>query len=73
MDLVFSVIGSYVDWNVRSLLLFAAVFLITVDYFKRRRPDSFPPGPRTLPFVGNIFTLDYTRAPEHATEVDQWM
>ena len=73
MDSVFSVIGSYVDWDVRSLLLFTIVFIITADYVKNRQPDSFPPGPRALPILGNIFTLDYKKNHEFLTEVDHQM
>ncbi|XP_049444374.1 cytochrome P450 2J4-like isoform X1 [Epinephelus fuscoguttatus] len=69
MDSFFSVIGSYVYWDVRSLLLFTAVFILTADYIKNRRPHSFPPGPRAFPIVGNIFTLDFKRAHESMTQL----
>ncbi|XP_062250673.1 cytochrome P450 2J6-like [Platichthys flesus] len=69
MDSIFSVIGSYVDWDVKSLLLFLAVFLLTTDYIKNRRPASFPPGPWALPVVGNIFTVDHSRTHESLTEL----
>ncbi|XP_074491655.1 cytochrome P450 2J4-like [Sebastes fasciatus] len=69
MDSIFSVFGSYVDWDVKSLLLFTAVFILTADFIKNRRPDSFPPGPRAFPIVGNIFTLDYNRTHESVTQL----
>ncbi|XP_036034992.1 cytochrome P450 2J3-like isoform X2 [Onychomys torridus] len=44
--------------HLRTLLLAAVIFLFLADYFRSRRPKNFPPGPRRLPFVGNIFQLD---------------
>ncbi|XP_034559714.1 cytochrome P450 2J6-like [Notolabrus celidotus] len=69
MDSVFSVIGSYVDWDVRSLLIFIAVFILTTDYIKNRRPASFPPGPWALPIVGNMFSVDHNKAHESMTQL----
>ncbi|CAJ1060403.1 cytochrome P450 2J2-like [Xyrichtys novacula] len=69
MDSVFSVIGSYVDWDVRSLLLFSAVFILTADYIRNRRPASYPPGPLALPIVGNMFSVDHKRAHESMTQL----
>ncbi|XP_033476560.2 cytochrome P450 2J2-like [Epinephelus lanceolatus] len=69
MDSVFSVVGSCVDWDVKSLLLFTAIFILTADYIKNRRPDSFPPGPRVFPIVGNIFNVDYNRTHESMTQL----
>uniref|UniRef100_A0A8C9ZI82 Cytochrome P450 2J2-like n=1 Tax=Sander lucioperca TaxID=283035 RepID=A0A8C9ZI82_SANLU len=68
MDSIVSVFGSYVDWDVKSLLLFTAVFILTADYIKTRQPDSFPPGPRTFPIVGNILNVDFTRTHEILTQ-----
>ena len=70
MNSVFSAIGSFVDCDVKSLLLFIAVFLITADYIKNRRQASFPPGPWAWPIVGNIFTVDHRRTHESLTQVD---
>uniref|UniRef100_A0A667YEA2 Cytochrome P450 2J2-like n=1 Tax=Myripristis murdjan TaxID=586833 RepID=A0A667YEA2_9TELE len=50
--------------NRTSLLLFTVLFLLIADYLKTRRPSSFPPGPWALPFVGNIFTVDFNRLAE---------
>ncbi|KAL7397191.1 hypothetical protein ABVT39_018108 [Epinephelus coioides] len=69
MDSVFSVIGSYVYWDVRSLLLFTTVFILTADYIKNRWLHSFPPGPRAFPIVGNIFTVDFNRTHESMTQL----
>ncbi|XP_057639862.1 cytochrome P450 2J4-like isoform X1 [Chionomys nivalis] len=58
-----SAMGSHVAslwaWlHLWTLLLAAVTFLFLADYLKNQRPKNFPPGPRRLPFVGNIFQLD---------------
>lgn len=69
MDSVWSVIGPYVGWDLKSFLLFTAVFIITADYLKNRRPVGFPPGPTTLPIVGNMFSVDNSRGHESMTQL----
>ncbi|XP_038189418.1 cytochrome P450 2J3-like isoform X2 [Arvicola amphibius] len=44
--------------HLRTLLLAVVTFLFLADYFKSRRPKNYPPGPRRLPFIGNILQLD---------------
>ncbi|XP_015265235.1 PREDICTED: cytochrome P450 2J6-like, partial [Gekko japonicus] len=41
-----------------ALLSFLVMLLIIADYWKRRRPKAFPPGPLPLPFLGNMLHLD---------------
>ncbi|KAF7659672.1 hypothetical protein LDENG_00294510 [Lucifuga dentata] len=69
MDSVASTFGSLFDWDVKSLLLFTVVFVLIADYVKNHQPDSFPPGPRALPIVGNILNVDFNRTHESMTEL----
>lgn len=69
MESFFATVASYVEWDFKSLLLFVAVFIITADYIKNRRPAGFPPGPPALPIVGNMFTLDMNRTHESLMQV----
>ncbi|XP_074525269.1 cytochrome P450 2J1-like [Halichoeres trimaculatus] len=69
MDSIFSVILSNVGWDVQSLLLFAAVFILTTDYIKNRQPASFPPRPWGFPIVGNLFSVDHNKTHESMTEL----
>ncbi|XP_078497027.1 cytochrome P450 2D6-like isoform X2 [Lissotriton helveticus] len=49
------------------LALFFTVFVLILDFMKRRRSWSrYPPGPTSLlPFFGNIFEVDFNRFPEY--------
>ncbi|MED6241896.1 hypothetical protein ATANTOWER_029586 [Ataeniobius toweri] len=69
MDLFFSIFGFFIAWDLKSLLTFVVVFIITADYIKNRRPVGFPPGPGALPVVGNIFTWDQSRPHEKLMEL----
>uniref|UniRef100_A0A3P8RVW6 Uncharacterized protein n=1 Tax=Amphiprion percula TaxID=161767 RepID=A0A3P8RVW6_AMPPE len=69
MDSVFSLIGSCIGWDFKSLLLFTVVFIIAADFVKFRRPAGFPPGPWALPIVGSMFSLDHTRTHEVFTQL----
>uniref|UniRef100_A0A671DPX8 Cytochrome P450 family 2 subfamily J member 2 n=1 Tax=Rhinolophus ferrumequinum TaxID=59479 RepID=A0A671DPX8_RHIFE len=45
--------------NPRTLLLGAVVFLFLANYFKRQRPNNYPPGPPILPIIGNFFHMGF--------------
>ncbi|KAL1776187.1 cytochrome P450 2J3-like [Sigmodon hispidus] len=47
--------------HLRTLLLAAVIFLFLADYLKSRRPKNYPPGPRRLPFVGNMLQIDFEK------------
>lgn len=47
-------------FDVKGWLVFIFVFLLVVDIVRNRTPTNFPPGPWSVPFLGNVFTgLDF--------------
>lgn len=56
MDLV-SLIGT----NLPIFLVFISVFLLCYYVLTARRNESFPPGPRMLPIIGNPYFLNNLR------------
>lgn len=46
----------YENFDFKSWILLGFGLLLLVDLIKYWNPSSFPPGPRPLPFLGNVFT-----------------
>ncbi|XP_061095520.1 cytochrome P450 2J2-like [Conger conger] len=44
--------------DIKGLLVFLIAFLLITDFLKHRNPPNFPPGPWSLPVVGNVFHID---------------
>ncbi|XP_069087567.1 cytochrome P450 2D15-like [Pleurodeles waltl] len=52
------------------LVLFFTVFALFYDFMKRRRSCSrYPPGPTSLPFLGNILQADFKNLPKYFAQV----
>uniref|UniRef100_A0A8D0GJD0 Cytochrome P450 family 2 subfamily D member 113 n=1 Tax=Sphenodon punctatus TaxID=8508 RepID=A0A8D0GJD0_SPHPU len=46
--------------NVTTLGISLTVFALVFDFMKRRKRWNYPPGPGTLPFIGNLLQVDVT-------------
>ncbi|XP_077308645.1 cytochrome P450 2D6 [Lithobates pipiens] len=49
----------FVYSNVFLLLFIVLIFLFLLDFVKRKKGPRFPPGPRGVPFLGNILQIDF--------------
>jgi hypothetical protein len=48
-------VASLLDW--RSILIVALTVTVWLHYIRKKKTAPLPPGPRGLPFVGNILDL----------------
>ncbi|XP_066548420.1 cytochrome P450 2J2 [Amia ocellicauda] len=55
--------------DVRSALVFLFVFLVLADIFKNRAPRNFPPGPVSLPLLGNLWGFDLEKPHLYVTQL----